>query len=213
MSTPAEATFSSRPLSVELAELRASVADRAVTLREVISALRGRAYELLMILFSLPFVAPVSLPGTSTPLGLAIAVISVQLAFGRLPWLPRWLLDKKLPAGFFTKVLAATVGVVRFLEKFLRPRALLLTSGRGWFAAHLFFAMLAALILALPIPFPMTNMFPAWTVLLLAAGLVERDGVFVVGGYVMFVLTLVYFAIVGSAAGGAAFVLHGWLGK
>lgn len=203
----------SRPLSVELAQLRDAFAERPATLREIIAVLAGRAWELLMILFVLPFLLPVSVPGTSTPLGLTVAVIAAQLAFGRLPWLPRRLLDKELPAGFLVKVLGATQGVVKFLERALRPRLPALTSARWLNALHLGVALAAALLLALPLPIPFTNTLPGWTILLLAAGLMERDGVFVLGGYAAMVATIVLFVSVGAAVQGTFSAMWLWLAK
>ena len=187
-----------RPLSVELAQLREALAGRSATLREIVGVLAGRAYELLMILFVLPFLLPVSVPGLSTPLGLAVAVIAGQLAFGRLPWLPGWLLDRALPAGFLTKALEVTRGVVRGLERVLRPRALAITGARWLNGLHLCAIGVAALLLALPMPIPFTNTFPGWAILLLACGLMERDGIVIVAGYAMMVATGILFFLLGA---------------
>jgi len=200
-----------RPLSVELAQLRDAFAGRPATLREVIGVLAGRAYELLMILFVLPFLLPVSLPGLSTPLGLAVAAIALQLAFGKLPWLPRWLLNKQLPPGFLTKVVSVTEGVVRVLERVLRPRLLALTGARWLCGLHLGVVLFAALLLALPMPIPFTNTFPAWTVLLLAAGLMERDGVVVAAGYGVMIATLAFFYGLQAAISESLSAVWHWL--
>lgn len=213
MAEPAPAAFSpappaARPLSVELAQLRAAFAEHPVTTRELIAVLGGRAYALLMILFALPFTVPLSIPGLSTPLGLIIAIIAVQLAFGRLPWLPRRLLDAKLPPKFFAKLVAASARVVRWLEKFLHPRLLALTA-TGWVRAlHLFGICAAALLLALPLPIPFTNTVPGWAILLFACGLMERDGGFVIAGYAVLTATVVFFALLGSAV--TESLLHMW---
>jgi hypothetical protein len=53
--------------------------------------------------------------------------------------------------------------------------------------------LVAALALLLPLPIPFTNSFPAWTILLVAAGLLERDGAFVLAGYVVFAAGVLYF--------------------
>ncbi len=199
-------------LSVELAKLRDAFAGRPATTRELIVALGTRAFALLMIIFALPFVAPVSLPGSSTPLGLIIAIVAGQLALGRLPWLPRRLLDAKLPPGFFEKLLKVTQGIVRWLEKFLHPRLPLLT-GAAWVrAVHLLAVVVAALLLALPMPIPFTNTFPAWAILLFACGLLERDGLFVLGGYVMLVATTVFFVLLGDKATDALAHVWHWFG-
>jgi hypothetical protein len=199
VNAPAAPLHAPRPLSVELARLRDTFAERPATLREIVDVLAGRAWELLMILFVLPFLLPVSVPGMSTPLGLAVAVIAGQLAFGRLPWLPRWLLDRRLPAGFLGKVLGVTQGVVKFLERALRPRLPAMTGARWLHALHLFVVVAAALLLALPLPIPFTNTLPGWTILLFAAGLMERDGLVVAAGYVAMLATLILFLAVGEA--------------
>ncbi len=200
-----------RPLSVELAQLRDAFATRPTTLREVIGQLAGRAYELLMILFVLPFLLPVSVPGTSMPLGIAIAVIAIQLAVGRLPWLPRRLLDKRWPAGFFTKVVKVTEGVVRRLEKVVRPQLPAVTGSRGWIALHFFMVSVAGLALTLPLPIPLTNTFPAWTILLLTVGLMERDGLMILAGYLMSLATAAWFFALGAAISESLSAVWRWV--
>ena len=200
-----------RPLSTELVQLQSAFADRSTTLREIVGVLANRAFELLMMLLVLPFLLPVPVPGMSTPFGLGIAVIAAQLAFGRVPWLPRRLLDRPLPPGFLTKVIAVTRGVVRLLEHLLRPRWLAVT-GRPWLnGLHLLAVCLGGLLLALPVPIPFSNTLPAWAILLLCAGLLERDGLFIAVGYVMMTATLVIFFLLGAAIGETFSAMWHWL--
>ena len=203
-------THAAGPLSAELAQLRDAFAGRSATLREIVGVLAGRAYELLMILFVLPFLLPVSVPGTSTPLGLAVAVIAGQLALGRLPWLPRRLLDRRLPPGFIAKVVGVTAGVVRSLERVLRPRWLAVTRTRWLNGLHLCVVVAAALLLALPMPIPFTNTLPGWTILLFAAGLMERDGLVVALGYAAMLATLGLFYAVGEAVRHSLLLVWHW---
>jgi hypothetical protein len=200
-----------RRLSEELADVRNRFAERPVTLREVIYTLRGRAYTLLLILLSLPFLTPLPLPGLSTPFGLAIGFIALRLSLGQRPWLPMKLQRKELPAGFFSKVFMVAARVIAFLEKFLRPRLAPLTASTVLLRMHAFAILLAALTLLLPLPIPFTNSFPAWAILLLAAGLLERDGYFILGGYVVFVLGVLYFVFLGGAAAQLVEALVQWL--
>jgi len=194
-----------RKLSEELAELRVRAGERAITLREVIYLLGGRAYMLLVLLLALPFITPIPLPGLSTPFGLAIALIALRLSLGQRPLLPKKLQRKTLPAGFVGKVFGAAEKVLRFLEKFLRPRLTFLTDTRLLQQLHAVLMLVAALALLLPLPIPFTNSFPAWTILLLAAGLLERDGVFILAGYVVFAAGVLYFIFLGDAT---AHLLH-----
>jgi hypothetical protein len=186
-------------LSAKLAELGAQFEGVPVSMGELIHALSARAYELLMMLLVLPFLVPVSVPGMSTPLGLIVATVAVQLAFGGLPWLPHWLLNKKLPAGFLRTVLRATRGSVGFMERVVKPRWPALSDSSFVTALHLGAICVAALALALPMPIPLTNTFPGWAIFFLAAGLMERDGACLLLGYVMIVVTAVWFFFVGAA--------------
>jgi len=189
-----------RKLSEELAELRERIGTRPVTLREVIYRLKGRAYSLLVILLTLPFITPIPVPGLSTPLGLAIAFIALRLALGQRPWLPIKLQRKQLPTGFFEKVFAVAAWVIRALESFLRPRLAIISASSGVLQVHAVFMLISALVLLLPLPIPFSNSFPAWTILLLAAGMLERDGLFILLGYVTFALGVAYFILLGEAA-------------
>ena len=175
-----------RKLSEELADLQAMSALRPVTLREVIARLRGRAYTLLLILLALPFCQPIPLPGLSTPIGLTIALIALRLALGQRPWLPKAMQRKELTAGFFGKVVGPAGRIVRGLEKLLRPRLAVLTRSPLLCSLHALVIFASAVALLLPLPIPFSNAFPAWVILLIAAGLLERDGLFIVAGYAVF---------------------------
>jgi len=189
-----------RKLSVELAELRTRAGSGPITLREVIQLLGGRAYLLLVLLLALPFITPIPIPGLSTPFGLAIALIALRLAIGQRPWLPKKLQRKELPAGFIAKVFRVAEKILLFLEKFLRPRLTFLTDTPLLRQLHAVLMLAAALALLLPLPIPFTNTFPAWTILLLAAGLLERDGGFVLAGYLVFAAGVLYFVFLGETA-------------
>jgi hypothetical protein len=177
----------------------------------VIYTLHGRAYMLLVLLLALPFITPIPLPGLSTPFGLAILLIALRLSLGQRPWLPMKLQRKELPPGFFAKVFAVAERVLRFLEKFLQPRLTFLTDTPLLVQLHALLMLTAALALLLPLPIPFTNSFPAWAILLLAAGLLERDGLFILAAYVIFALGVLYFVFLGEAATRLVQELIDWL--
>lgn len=163
--------------------------------------LHGRAWIMLLLLLSLPFCTPIPLPGLSTPFGVIIALVGFRLSLRQRPWLPAMLLSRQIPAGFFPRLLGATRKVVKFLEFFLRPRMTwLLDTG---VLHHLYGTMLmaAGILLMLPLPVPLSNTLPAMTVVLLAGAMLERDGVAVLAGSAMFLVTLVFFGAL--ALGGA----------
>lgn len=183
-----------RKLSEVLEQLIEEFHERPVTLREVIGVLQGRAYNLLMLLLAIPFLLPLPLPGLSTALGLIISVIALRLTLGQKPWLPARLLDRVLPPRFFPTLLAGARRVLRLLEVMLKPRQLWLTSSPLLGQLHAFIILVASLVLLLPLP-PGTNFPPALCIVIMAGGLLERDGLFVLGGYLAFAFNGVFFAL------------------
>ncbi|WP_438480734.1 exopolysaccharide biosynthesis protein [Oleiharenicola lentus] len=199
-----------RKLSEELAALHHRAGERAVTLRELIYFLRGRAYMLLIILLALPFIQPVPLPGLSTPLGLAIVLIALRLSLGQRPWLPKKIQRLKLPAGFFGKLITFTERLIRFMESVLRPRIAALTATSLLNQLHAIVILVSALVLLLPLPIPFSNVLPAWAIFLTACGLLERDGLFIVLGYVALAIAVLYFVFLGEVAHQATQSLIDW---
>ena len=187
--------------SQELQALAQQFADRPARLSELLAATQGRGFDLLLLVIALPFLTPIPLPGLSTPFGLVVLVIGARLALGRQPWLPERLLRRELPPRFIGKVLAAGSRAVRWLEVLLRPRLDFLHAQWIYRRVAGTLIMLSGLLLLLPLPIPLTNSFPALTVVLLAAGALERDGVFFLGGCAAFTATLAYFGLL--AFGGA----------
>lgn len=186
--------MSSRPkLSEELERLRCEFAQRSITLRELIVVLEGRAYDLLLLLLALPFLLPVPLPGLSTAFGTVIAVIAARLMVGQRPWLPRRLLDMQLPPKFFPTLLGSARRILRAFELLLRPRMQWLTAA-PLPQLHALIIFVAAILLLLPLP-PGTNFPPALVIVVMAGGLLERDGLFVMAGYVAFAINVVLFAL------------------
>ena len=189
-----------KKLSEEIAALRDRFKNGPLTLGEVVTVLQGRAWTLVLILLSLPFITPGPLPFLSTPFGIAIGLISLRLALGQRPWLPKRVMEKPLPPGFFGKVLQFSSGVLRLLEKLLRPRL-------SWFAEiplfariHGFAMLVGAAVLLLPLPVPFTNAFPAWMIVLIAGGLLERDGLAIALGYGVGAGGVAFFYFLGDAA-------------
>ena len=192
--SPAALTVPSR-FSQDLRYLAQHFAGRPARLSEILTATQGRGFNLLLLLIGLPFLTPIPLPGLSTVFGLMVLAIGAQLALGQRPWLPVKLLQRELPARLIARVLATASRVVRWLEFLLRPRLDFLHE--QWIYRRIAgtLIMLSGLFLLLPLPIPLTNSFPALTVVLLAAGAMERDGIFFLAGCAMFTLTLAYFGL------------------
>ncbi len=168
-----------------------------VTLREVFSLLHGRGYVLLMMMLALPFCTPVPLPGLSTPLGLIIGIIALRLALGQKPWLPAKLLDTRLPPALFKRVFVVTRRVISWFERVLRPRLLWLSAPQWSQQLHAVPIVICATLLLLPLPVPFSNSIPAWAIMFMAAGLLERDGFFILSGHITALCAIAFFGAIG----------------
>ncbi len=187
--------------SQELRSLAEQFADRPARLSEILAATQGRGFNLLLLVIGLPFLTPIPLPGLSTPLGFVVLLIGARLALGHGPWLPEKILHRELPARFIARLLGAASRIVRGLEVLLRPRLCFLHEQwiYGRIAGTLI--LISGFLLLLPLPIPLSNSLPALTVVLLAAGAMERDGIFFLAGCAVFSATLAFFGLL--AFGGA----------
>jgi hypothetical protein len=52
---------------------------------------------------------------------------------------------------------------------------------------------LLGIILALPLPIPLTNLSAGWAIFLINLGLLESDGLFVILGYLISLATVIFF--------------------
>jgi hypothetical protein len=182
-------------LATELNALNARFGQNSVPLGDVVDVLGENTYTLLVLLLSLPFVTPVSLFGLSTVFGAAIAYLGIRLACGLQPRFPDRFRVRRLPPRFFGTLLRAAERVIRWLERCTRPRLASLTAGglaRRTIGAAI---VVAAGLLALPLPVPFTNTLPALTILCLATGLLEDDGGMVLAGFGFLLLSAVYFGL------------------
>ena len=183
-----------RTLSSQLARLAAGFADRPVRLGELTDVLQLRGYNALLIFLAFPFVTPVPLPGFSTVFGLVIALLGVRMVLGQKPWLPERLTARELPARFLLKLLLAASRAFGRLEKLLKPRLFYPEYPAAFQRASGVIIVICGLLLLLPLPVPFSNAFPAFTIILLAAAGLERDGVVFIAGCIQFTLCLCFFA-------------------
>jgi hypothetical protein len=203
-----------RRLSEDFRDLLKETAGRAVTLGELEQRLRGRGFALFILIMSLPFCFPVAIPGLSIPFGVVILLLGLRIAMGHKPDLPGFILRKEISHKLLDKIVGIGLKVCGAIEKLARPRMHFLRGSR--IAINLIGIGLASgglqLLLPLPPLIPLSNTIPAVSVVLLTAGLVERDGVFVLAGYVVNLIAWVYFALMGAALGEAFRILMRWFG-
>jgi hypothetical protein len=172
-------------LSDDLREILARAGGKALSLQRIVEILHGRGFDVLVIILVLPFCQPIPLPGLSTPFGLALMFFGFRIALRQRPWLPDWLLRRELSYDTLTRIVTMAVAVAKRLEKLIHPR---LRFVKHWWSFNVLNGLAivsSAFILMLPLPIPFSNTLPAWSILLLALGMMEEDGAVIVFGYLM----------------------------
>lgn len=195
----AAALHSRETLSQELRRLvEQAPPDAPLTLNVLLASTGGRGLFLVVILLCLPFITPIPLPGVSMVFGLVIGVLAVRLALGLSPRLPKSLGARSLEGRFMRKIVSGSVKILRVIEKFARPRR---SAWLVWPAVRFGNALLMALmafLLMLPFPPfpPFTNSMPAYSIILLAASMMEEDGLLIWAGYALSIGTAVYLTLI-----------------
>lgn len=172
-------------LSDELRAILDRAAGKTLSLRQIVDVLRGRGLDVLVIMLVLPFCQPIPLPGLSTPFGLALMLFGFRIALRQRPWLPDWLMRRELSYETLVKIVTTAIAVAKRLEKVVHPR---LRFVKHWWSFNVLNGLAiasSAFLLMLPLPIPFSNTIPAWSILLMALGMMEEDGAVIVLGYLM----------------------------
>jgi hypothetical protein len=185
------------PLSQRLAKILEQDSPQSdLTLNQVLERTAGRGIYLVMILLCAPFVTPVPLPAVSTAVGAILLVLGVRMLFGLPPLLPRFLGERRLPPAMKRLILGGGVKLLKWVERFARPRR---TQWLNWptaRAANALLIIFLALLLAMPVPPFMlfSNSLPGLAIVLIATAMMEEDGLMIWLGYATALVTALWFA-------------------
>lgn len=94
-------------------------------------------------------------------------------------------------------LLTGSVRVLNRVEKFVSPRLPILISGPLINNFNGALTVVNSILLMLPLPVPLTDFLPACGILFLALGSLECDGYLILTGYVITIVTSVYFSLIG----------------
>ena len=177
---------SGRPLSDVLFDIAVDTTRPRISIGQLIKALDDRALAALVLIFALPNAIPMP-PGTSSVLGTPLVFLTAQLALARSPWLPQFIANRSVSRPDFAAVVVRLAPWLARAEKLLKPRLLWMTSSIGERFIGLV-SLFLSVVLVLPIPFG--NMLPAAAICLMALGLLERDGLWMIAGLVTTVISI-----------------------
>ena len=167
-----------------------------ITFEDFLDLIGEQGGLLSCIILVAPFLLPVSFPGSSLPFGLAILLINVGIILKRHPLIPKTIMDYRISQSNMLKVLNGMSRVLTALDKFTKPRLTILADRTLIDYFNSTVMILSSFLLMLPLPVPLTDFLPAYSILFLALGKIERDGYMILAGYFLATVTAIYFILI-----------------
>lgn len=188
LSGPAETTAAPqatghRPLSTQLQDLLSSLGGADTTLGAIVDSIGERGFGLLLALLALPAALPIPAPGYATPFGILMIGLGIQMIRGHhQPSLPEKARKRVIRYKTFSATVKGAGLPLKVAEILVRPRFSKLATNRGMMI--LIGAVIVVLAAFMSIPIPLTNTIPSFAIFLIACGLLEKDGLVLLGGLV-----------------------------
>jgi hypothetical protein len=168
-------------ISLLLPQICNGVKDKHIPITYLIQAFGQRGFGVLLIMFSGITILPI--PGIALIFALPVFLLSVQMILGKpQPWLPQWFARKTLKRETLFAMSAKLTPYLIYLERFCSPRMFYMTSRYGERMIGVL-GMLCGISMTILIPFCHT--LPAMAIVIMALGLIERDGLAVIIGMVV----------------------------
>lgn len=188
-------------LSQTLTNTASSISGEQITLRQLLELIGEQGLLLFCMILVIPFLLPISIPGVSTVFGLVIILIGIGVTLNRLPWLPRRLMERAVATANLVEAMKKGAEMFARLDRVIRPRLLPLTDGAVINRINGLGLTLGGILLLFPLGLvPFSNTLPGIAVLFLAVGILQRDGLFIIAGHLMNVVTIIYFAALAIGA-------------
>ena len=167
-----------------------------VTLKDFLELIGKSGRLITCMVLAVPFLIPISIPGTGIVAGLIIFIISTSLMFDKDYLVPSRLMNYKMSKKRLIKLLNATFRLLTRMEKYIKPRLLIMTKKSVMRKINGSLMIFSAMLFMTPLPIPLTDTLPALCVFFLAAGTLECDGYLILAGYATILITTIYFSSV-----------------
>lgn len=172
-----------------------------VTLAKIIDIIGNDSLMLITIFLSLVFLIPVSIPGVSTVFGSGILLIGVSLLFRNTLYMPKRIQERPIASEKLVKGMRGALTWLRRLEKISKPGRIPWLATRATLLNKLAY-ILAAVLLMMPFGFvPFSNTLPAIALIFFAIGAIQKDGLSILFGHLMNIVTIIYFGALIAAGG------------
>lgn len=170
--------------SETLKKLGQKSAKGKTTIAEIIEDFHENGILLAMIFFALPVAVPLPYPpGFTTIMGTPLIILAIQLLIGsKKVKLPQAINRYEIKNSTLKMISDKLVPWLITVEKYVKPRT---AFAKSVYAEQIvgLFCLIAAISVAIPLPF--TNSIPALGVAVMCLGLLNRDGITIIGGFLI----------------------------
>ena len=152
-----------------------------VTLGQLMHIMERRSFGAVILLLGLIAISPLTVvPGATWTVAAVTLLFSIQLLFGmQRPWLPKALLNLKMPRDQLQSFVKAARKMAHTADKLTAPRWRFLT--RPPLVIGVAVLCIAAALITFPLGLiPLAPVLPGVAIVLMGIGLTARDGVFLV---------------------------------
>jgi len=181
-------------LSQSLTRLLESKEGADIPIADLFERVGEKGVGLLLIVMALPSALPVPAPGYSTPFGIVLAFLGIQMVLGKTtPWLPQWTLKKKINHKLATTMGKVAISFFSKVEHLIKPRFTWIGNRPGLTFLGILIILMASLMI---LPIPLTNTAPAMVIFLIGVGITEEDGLFAAAACLAGVFATAFYAYV-----------------
>lgn len=159
-----------------------------ISIAHLVQTLQDRAFGALLLVFAFPNILP-SPPGMAGVLGLPLLFLSSQMMLGQMPWLPRFIARRSMTREAFQTIVGHAAPWLGRAERLLTQRLTLLSAPT---AQKVIGALCLLLSVVLMLPIPLGNLLPSFAICVIALGVLERDGIWVLAGVVMAAIAVTF---------------------
>ncbi|MGB3669856.1 MAG: exopolysaccharide biosynthesis protein [Phormidesmis sp.] len=162
---------------------------QTVTLNELLEIAGERTFGFLFVLLALPSALPIPAPGYSTPFGILMFLLAVQLVVGRdQPWFPEKFRKQGFERSQIQSLIKKGIPWLQKIELVARPRLTpVCTSRTGQMMIGIAIALMS---ISMMIPIPLTNTLPAIGIFVTGFGLLDDDGAISLAGLTICAIAL-----------------------
>jgi hypothetical protein len=164
--------------------------DGDISVGKILELLGNKSFCLAILVLAIPNCFPIpNVLAYSAFTGIPIIFLSIQMVIGRkTPWMPGAISNYCFSRTKYTNFLTKVLPYIKKIERLFYPRMFFININVAERLVGIAFLLLG-IILSLPIPFG--NLPPGFAIVLIAIGLMERDGLMITAGVLFGIISCI----------------------